>query len=69
MVWDKKEGKTTWKKIGKCSVDKKYPIWDNRYTVGEKHEEQKDKDGNIIESTHLKGSKKIQVGMLLKELN
>jgi len=66
MRWDKKEGKTYWKNIGTCSVNKKYPIWDNRYNVGGEHEIQKDENGNPITGTTFKGSKKIQVGMLLK---
>lgn len=66
MVWDNKAGKTTWKSIGKCAVDKKAPIWDNRYNAGEETEPQKDSEGNTIIGTTLKGSKKIQPGMLIK---
>ena len=68
MMWDEKEGKTTWKNVGSCAVDKKAPIWDNRYSAGEESEQQKDKEGNSVNSTTFKGSKKIQVGMLLKQL-
>ena len=67
MVWDKKEGKTTWKSIGTCKVDKKYPIWDNRYNAGEATEEQLDSDGNVVYGTRFKGSKSIQPGMLVKQ--
>ena len=68
MMWNEKEGKTTWKTVGKCSVDKKTPIWDNRYNAGDESEPQKDKEGNLVNATTFKGSKKIQVGMLLKQL-
>jgi len=69
MMWDEKAGKTTWTTVGKCAVNKKTPIWDNRYNAGEDTEPQKDEEGNLIGSTAFKGSKKIQVGMLLKQLN
>lgn len=68
MVWDEKEGKTTWKSVGKCKVDKKRPIWDNRYNAGVKSEPQTDSDGNVINGTAMKGSKKIQPGMLIKQI-
>ncbi len=68
MIWDEKAGKTTWKKVGKCAIDKKAPIWDNRYSAGEVGEPQTDKEGNPVNATTFKGSKKIQVGMLLKQL-
>lgn len=68
MIWDEEAGKTTWKKVKKCKVDKKSPIWDNRYTAGEEVEVQKDDEGNPVTATSFKGSKKIQVGMLLKQL-
>ena len=67
MVWDKKEGKTVWKSIGTCKLDKKYPIWDNRYNAGETTEEQVDSDGNVVYGTRFKGSKSIQPGMLVKQ--
>lgn len=70
MVWDENAGKTTWKSVGKCSVDKKAPIWDNRYNAGDgpDGEVAKDAEGNPITASQFKGSKKIQVGMLLKQL-
>ena len=68
MIWDDKAGKTTWKKVGTCKVDKKAPIWDNRYTAGDEVEVQKDKKGNPITATTFKGSKNIQPGMLLKQI-
>jgi hypothetical protein len=67
MVWDEKEGRTAWKSVGSCSVDKKAPIWDNRYNAGEDVEPQKDTEGNLVTGTTFKGSKKIQPGMLLKQ--
>lgn len=68
MNWDSKTGTTAWKKIGVCSVDKKLPIWDNRYAPGMDKVEQKDEDGKVVNATTFSGSKKIQVGMLLKQL-
>ena len=70
MVWDEKAGKTTWNSVGKCSVDKKAPIWDNRYNAGDGPDTEvaKDAEGNPITASQFKGSKKIQVGMLLKQL-
>ncbi len=68
MMWDEEAGKTTWTTVGKCAVNKKTPIWDNRYNAGEDTEPQKDEEGNLIGATTFKGSKKIQVGMLLKQL-
>ena len=70
MTWDEKAGTTTWKSVGKCSVDKKAPIWDNRYNAGDgpDGEVAKDAEGNPISASQFKGSKKIQVGMLLKQL-
>ncbi len=68
MVWDSKEGKTVWKSVGKCKVDKKSPIWDNRYNAGETSEQQTDEEGNVVIGTTLKGSKKIQPGMLIKQI-
>ena len=66
MIWDEKAGQTTWKSVGKCSVDKKAPIWDNRYNLGDGPAT--DVDENPVAATQFKGSKKIQVGMLLKQL-
>ncbi len=70
MTWDEKAGTTTWKSVGKCSVDKKAPIWDNRYNAGNgpDGEVATDAEGNPISASQFKGSKKIQVGMLLKQL-
>ena len=67
MVWNKKTSTTTWKKVGTCKVDKKAPIWDNKYNAGEDNEIQKGKDGNPVTATTFKG-KNIEVGMLLKQL-
>ncbi|MCF6306550.1 MAG: hypothetical protein L3J09_01195 [Flavobacteriaceae bacterium] len=68
MVWDEKLGITKWEKVGTCSVDKKIPIWDNRYNAGQKADDQNSKNGDVINVTTFKGSKKIQPGMLLKQL-
>ena len=68
MNWDAKAGKTVWKKVGTCSVDKKAPVWDNRYSSGTENLEQKDEAGNTVSATTFAGSKKIQPGMLLKQL-
>lgn len=68
MVWDSKESKTTWKRVGKCKVDKSRPIWDNRYNAGQEVEPQKDDDGNVVTGTALKGSSKIQPGMLIRQI-
>ncbi|GGG52361.1 hypothetical protein [Bizionia arctica] len=68
MVWDEKTGQTSWKKVGTCTVDKKAPIWDNRYAQGEDTEPQTDEDGNIVTATTFKGSSNIEVGMLLKQV-
>ena len=68
MIWDDKAGETTWKKVGKVSVDKKASIWDNRYNAGDEVEVQKDKKGNLIIATTFKGPKNLQPGMLLKQI-
>jgi hypothetical protein len=68
MIWDDKAGKTTWKKVGTCKVDKKAPIWDNRYNAGDEVEVQKDKKGNLIIATTFKGPKNLEPGMLLKQI-
>jgi hypothetical protein len=67
MVWDSKTGKTAWTKIGKCKVDGKQPIWDNRYNAGEPVDSQTDASGKPINGTTLVGPKKIQPGMLIKQ--
>ncbi len=66
MVWDSKAGKTSWTKIGKCKVDGKQPIWDNRYNAGEAVEPQTGADGKAVTGTTLTGSDKAQPGMLIK---
>lgn len=68
MVWNKKEGFTEWKSMGKCKVDKKYPIWNNMYNAGEETEEQLDDEGNVVFGTRFKGSKSILPGMLVKQI-
>ena len=71
MIWDDKTGKTVWKRVNECSVSKKLPILDNRYNAGGKPEVVLDEKGNPIpqvDATTFKGSKKIQPGMLLKQI-
>ncbi|QZT38395.1 hypothetical protein K5X82_05740 [Halosquirtibacter xylanolyticus] len=63
MVWNQKQGKTIWKSIGKCKVDKKRPVWDNRYSVDEQTKADSDLHGTV-----LKGSKKIAPGMLIRQI-
>jgi hypothetical protein len=62
-----KEGFTEYKVVGSVTVDKKTPVWENKYNAGEEREPQKDEDGNTIDATVFKGSKKILAGMLLKQ--
>ncbi len=64
IVYDKKQGVTKYKTIGEVKVDKKYPVWDNRFAADEAEEGKKDKPS--IEVTTFKGSSKVQPGMLLK---
>ncbi len=61
-----KPGFPVYEVSGSISVDKKTPVWDNRYNAGEEAEPQLDKDGNVINATGFKGSKKIMVGTMIK---
>ena len=68
LTTNSKTGLTEYIKVGTVKVDKKL-IWDNRYNAGDKQENiQLDKEGKPITATVFKGSKKIGVGMLLKQL-
>ncbi len=68
MTLNPNTGLTEYKKIGSVTADKKN-VWDNRYNAGDKAEtELLDKEGNPINGTFFKGSKKIQSGMLLKQV-
>lgn len=67
MTLNSKTGLTEYKKVGSAKADKKI-IWDNRYNAGVQAEQMLDKDGNPISATPFKGGKKIQPGMLLKQV-
>jgi hypothetical protein len=67
MTFNQKTGLTEYKKVGSAKADKKI-IWDNRYNAGEQAEQVLDEDGNPITATLFKGGKKIQPGMLLKQV-
>lgn len=67
MTLNPKTGLTEYKKVGTATADKKV-IWDNRYNGGEQVEQVLGKDGNPISATPFKGGKKIQPGMLLKQV-
>ncbi|WP_213524097.1 hypothetical protein [Nonlabens sp.] len=67
MTLNSKTGLTEYKKVGSVQADKKI-VWDNRYNAGEQVEQMQDKNGNPINGTAFKGSKKIQSGMLLKQV-
>lgn len=56
-VLNSKTGLTEYKVVGKASINKNEPIWDNRYNAGAT---------DASEVTVFKGSKKIQAGMLLR---
>jgi hypothetical protein len=67
MTLNPKTGLTEYLKVGTVSTHKNI-IWDNRYNVGEKVEQMKDANGNPITATHFNGGKKIQPGMLLRQV-
>ncbi len=59
MSYDKNK-QPTWKSVGKVSVDKKVPVWDNRQGA----EPNLDSDGNPLpEATVFKGGSKAQPGL------
>ena len=66
---DQKTGELEWVKTRTVKASRKQ-IWDNRYNLSDDAEEvQRDKDGNPITGTLFKGSKKIQMGAVIKEAN
>lgn len=71
MKMDPHTGKTTYVKVGKVIVSRKFPIWDDRYDAGlelaSKHKKHK-KSAAPVTATTFKGSKKIQPGMLLVQI-
>lgn len=68
LTYNTKTQKSEYKTVGQVTADKKL-VWDNRYTVGgEKPEQPIGPDGNPISGTVFKGGKKIQPGMLLKQV-
>lgn len=69
MVINPETQRTSYEKVSSVTADKKH-IWDNRYNAGEEPENvQTDKKGNPITVTTFKGgSKKIQPGMILKQV-
>lgn len=68
MTLNPKTGLTEYKKVTTVKVIKKY-IWDNRYNAGGKPEKEiLDKNGTPIVATQFKGSKKVEQGMLLKQI-
>ncbi len=67
-VWNEEKANVELKKVGACKLDKEKPIWDNRYFVGNDAKQQKDEQGNPVTGTTFKGSKKIKVGMMLKQI-
>lgn len=68
LTYNPKTEKSEYKSVGQVTADKKL-VWDNRYTVGdEKPEQPVGPDGTPISGTVFKGSKKIQPGMLLKQV-
>lgn len=60
MIWDEKEGITTYKVVGKVKAK---DVWDNRYTLGE--EDTKANEDGTVKGTIFKG--KASVGMLLRQ--
>lgn len=63
MTYNSRTGKTEYKKIGTVKAEK--PVWDNRYKAGEGPE---DEVPGPLNGTVFKGSKNVQMGMLLKQV-
>jgi hypothetical protein len=61
MIWDEKEGVTTYKVKGKVKAKE---VWDNRFTLGE--EDTKANEDGTVKGTVFKG--KGEVGMLLRQV-
>ena len=61
--FDDKTNKTIYKQVGSITVDKKKPVWDNRYYITDKPETKQD-----VEFTTFKGgSKSFYPGMLIQQ--
>jgi len=61
--FDDKTNKTIYKQVGSITVDKKKPVWDNRYYINDKPETKQD-----VEFTTFKGgSKSFYPGMLIQQ--
>jgi hypothetical protein len=71
MTMNPKTGLTEYKNVGQVSVDKKL-VWDNRYTDGQvvtdPESGEEENAAAKLNATTFKGSKKIQPGMLLKQI-
>jgi len=71
MTMNPKTGLTEYKNVGEVTVDKKL-VWDNRYTDGQVVIDAESGDeanaAAKLNATTFKGSKKIQPGMLLKQI-
>ncbi len=67
MEMDTTTGKTTYVKVGKVKVSKKFPIWDNRYNMGIPDSVTSDVSSKVTATT-FKGSSNIQPGMLLVQI-
>lgn len=65
MVFDEKTGRTRYDKVGQVKVDKKQ-IWENEYVISIEDTEG-GTEGNL-KGTAFKGGKKIEVGMLLRQV-
>ncbi len=68
LTMNLKTGETEYKKVGTITLDKKR-VWDNRYNAGEEiNSVTYDKKGNPVHGSIFKGSKKIQPGMLIRQI-
>lgn len=67
IVQNPETGKTEYKSVGKITVEKKL-VWDNRYTSGEKSSDAAVAEAQSLGVTTFEGSKKIQPGMLLRQI-
>ncbi|MFD3393009.1 hypothetical protein U0R10_00100 [Aquirufa sp. OSTEICH-129V] len=67
IVQNPDTGMTEYKSVGKVTVDKKL-VWDNRYSGGEKSTDPATTEAQALGKTTFEGSKKIQVGMLLRQI-
>lgn len=67
IVQNPDTGVTEYKSVGKVTVDKKL-VWDNRYSGGEKSTDPAAAEAQALGKTTFEGGKKIQVGMLLRQI-